>query len=141
MKNILIVDDEQSIRQSLDGILSDEGFQTSLASTGEECLEIIQTETPDLILLDIWMPGIDGLETLTRIKRILPAQLVIMMSGHGTIETAVKATHLGAVDFIEKPLSLEKVLLSIQNAMKIGQLVEENKALKRKNRPRLPDDR
>lgn len=108
MKNILIVDDEQSIRQSLDGILSDEGFQTSLASTGEECLEIIQTETPDLILLDIWMPGIDGLETLTRIKRILPAQLVIMMSGHGTIETAVKATHLGAVDFIEKPLSLEK---------------------------------
>ncbi len=133
MKNILIVDDEQSIRQSLDGILSDEGFQTSLASTGEECLEIIQTETPDLILLDIWMPGIDGLETLTRIKRILPAQLVIMMSGHGTIETAVKATHLGAVDFIEKPLSLEKVLLSIQNAMKIGQLVEENKALKEKS--------
>jgi len=132
MKNILIVDDEQSICQSLDGILSDEGFQTSFAASGEQCLEKIEGENPDLVLLDIWMPGIDGLETLTKIKQIRPNQLVIMMSGHGTIETAVKATHLGAFDFIEKPLSLEKVLLSIQNAMKIGQLVAENKALKEK---------
>lgn len=132
MKNILIVDDEQSIRQSLEGILSDEGFQTSFAATGEECLEMIDDDNPDIILLDIWMPGIDGLETLKRIKQSRPNQLVIMMSGHGTIETAVKATHLGAYDFIEKPLSLEKVLLSIQNAMKIGQLVAENRALKEK---------
>lgn len=132
MKNILIVDDEKSICQSLDGILSDEGFHTSFAATGEECLDIIQEENPDLILLDIWMPGIDGLETLKRIKQIRPNQMIIMMSGHGTIETAVKATRLGAFDFIEKPLSLEKVLLSIQNAMKIGQLVAENKALKEK---------
>lgn len=132
MKNILIVDDEKTICQSLDGILSDEGFHTSIATSGEECLELIQEENPDLILLDIWMPGIDGLETLKRIKQLRPNQLIIMMSGHGTIETAVKATRLGAFDFIEKPLSLEKVLLSIQNAMKIGQLVAENKALKEK---------
>ena len=132
MKNILIVDDEHSIRQSLVGILEDEGFRTSFAATGEECLTLIQTEDPDLILLDIWMPGIDGLETLKKIKQIRPHQLVVMMSGHGSIETAVKATRLGASDFIEKPLSLEKVLLSIQNAMKIGQLVAENKALKEK---------
>ncbi|MCD6580775.1 MAG: sigma-54-dependent Fis family transcriptional regulator [Desulfuromusa sp.] len=132
MKSILIVDDEDSIRQSLEGILEDEGFQTSFAATGEECLSLIQIEVPDLILLDIWMPGIDGLETLKKIKQIRPNQVVVMMSGHGSIETAVKATRLGAFDFIEKPLSLEKLLLSIQNAMKIGQLVAENKALKEK---------
>ena len=132
MKNILVVDDEDSIRQSLEGILEDEGFRTAFAATGEECLDIIQGEDPDIVLLDIWMPGIDGLETLKRIKQLRPNQLVIMMSGHGTIETAVKATRLGAFDFIEKPLSLEKVLLSIQNAMKVGQLVAENKALKEK---------
>lgn len=132
MKSILIVDDEDSIRLSLEGILEDEGFRTSFAATGEECLNIIQSEDPDLVLLDIWMPGIDGLETLKKIKQMRPHQLVVMMSGHGSIETAVKATRLGAFDFIEKPLSLEKVLLSIQNAMKIGQLVAENKALKEK---------
>ncbi len=132
MKNILIVDDEKSIRQSLEGILKDEGFQTSFAATGEEALSNIQREDPDLVLLDIWMPGIDGLETLKQIKHLRPNQLVIMMSGHGSIETAVKATKLGAYDFIEKPLSLEKVLLSIQNAMQIGQLVAENQALKEK---------
>lgn len=130
MNSILVVDDEKSICQSLDGILSDEGFQTSFAETGEECLQTLQTETPDLILLDIWMPGIDGLETLKRIREKLPQQLVIMMSGHGTIETAVKATQLGAHDFIEKPLSLEKLLVSIQNALKVSALVEENMALK-----------
>jgi len=132
MKSILIVDDEDSIRLSLEGILEDEGFKTAFAATGEECLQIIQGEDPDLVLLDIWMPGIDGLETIKKIKQIRPNQLVIMMSGHGSIETAVKATRLGAFDFIEKPLSLEKVLLSIQNALKIGQLVAENQALKEK---------
>ncbi len=132
MKSILIVDDETSIRQSLEGILEDEGFQTAFSATGEEALHKIQEEDPDLVLLDIWMPGIDGLETLKRIKLLRPNQLVIMMSGHGSIETAVKATRLGAYDFIEKPLSLEKVLLSIQNAMQVGQLVAENRALKEK---------
>ncbi len=132
MKNILIVDDEESIRHSLEGILEDEGFRTSFATTGEECLEMVAVEDPDLILLDIWMPGIDGLETLKKIKKKRPHQLVVMMSGHGTIETAVNATRLGAFDFIEKPLSLEKILLSIHNALKIGQLVAENTALKEK---------
>lgn len=132
MKHVLVVDDESSIRQSLEGILEDEGFRTSFAASGEECLAMIQAEDPDLVLLDIWMPGIDGLQTLTSIKQKRPDQLVIMMSGHGTIETAVKATRLGAYDFIEKPLSLEKILLSIQNALKIGELVAENTALKQK---------
>jgi two-component system nitrogen regulation response regulator NtrX len=132
VNTILIVDDEASIRQSLQGILSDEGFQTNFAASGEECLALIADETPDLVLLDIWMPGIDGLETLKQIKVARPGQLVIMMSGHGSIETAVKATRLGAFDFIEKPLSLEKVLLSIENALKIDRLVTENQALKAK---------
>ncbi len=132
MKSILIVDDEESIRQSLDGILQDEGFRTLFASNGEEGLSMLREESPDLILLDIWMPGIDGIEVLRRIKENHPEQLVVMMSGHGTIETAVRATRIGAFDFIEKPLSLEKVLLTIHNALRIGQLVEENRSLRAK---------
>jgi len=132
MKTILVVDDEQSIRESLDGILQDEGFRTLCSETGEDALSLLAEETPDLILLDIWLPGIDGLETLRRIRENSPEQLVIMMSGHGTIETAVKATKLGAYDFIEKPLSLDKVLISIENALKVGRLVEENRSLKAK---------
>ncbi|MDK2849172.1 MAG: two-component system, NtrC family, nitrogen regulation response regulator NtrX, partial [Desulfuromonadales bacterium] len=130
MKTILVVDDEQSIRESLDGILQDEGFRTISAETGEDALAMLGAENPDLILLDIWLPGMDGLETLHRIRENNPEQLVIMMSGHGTIETAVKATKLGAYDFIEKPLSLEKVLISIENALKVSRLVEENRTLK-----------
>jgi two-component system nitrogen regulation response regulator NtrX len=132
MKNILIIDDEKSIRESLKGILQDEGFRTIFAENGEEGVALVREENPDLVLLDIWMPGIDGIEALRRIRSTSPDQLVVMMSGHGTIETAVKATKLGAFDFIEKPLSLEKVLLAIQNAMKVGQLVEENRSLKAK---------
>jgi len=130
MKSILIVDDEQSIRESLTGILQDEGFTPFSVESGEAAIEKVSEEKPDLILLDIWMPGLDGLETLTRVRDIYPDQLVVMMSGHGTIETAVKATKLGAYDFIEKPLSIEKVLLCIHNAAKVGQLVEENRELK-----------
>jgi two-component system nitrogen regulation response regulator NtrX len=132
MYNILIVDDEQSIRDSLTGILQDEGYNFTTAANGEDALTLLREEKPDLILLDIWMPGMDGLETLTRIRDYQPDQLVIMMSGHGTIETAVKATKLGALDFIEKPLSLEKLLVSIQNALKLNRLVEENRELKAK---------
>ncbi|APG27613.1 Fis family transcriptional regulator [Syntrophotalea acetylenivorans] len=132
MKSILVIDDEQSIRESLKGILQDEGYRAVFAESGEEGLTQVREETPDLILLDIWLPGIDGLETLRLIREDFPEQLVIMMSGHGTIETAVKATKLGAYDFIEKPLSLEKVLLCIENAFKVGQLVEENRSLKEK---------
>jgi two-component system nitrogen regulation response regulator NtrX len=130
MKTILIIDDEECIRESLTGILQDEGFQTLSAESGELGLGMLRDENPDLILLDIWMPGIDGMETLRKIREITPDQLVIMMSGHGTIETAVKATKLGAYDFIEKPPSLEKLLLAVQNALTIGQLVEENRTLK-----------
>jgi two-component system, NtrC family, nitrogen regulation response regulator NtrX len=130
MKHVLLVDDEESIRSSLEGILGDEGYRTSVGASGEEALNLLREELPDLVLLDIWMPGLNGLETLRRIREIAPDQVVIMMSGHGTIETAVKATKLGAFDFIEKPLSLEKLLLTIQNALKIGQLVEENRSLK-----------
>lgn len=130
MQSILIVDDEKSIRESLTGILQDEGFSPICVDSGEAAIEKISEEKPDLILLDIWMPGMDGLETLTKIRDIYPDQLVVMMSGHGTIETAVKSTKLGAYDFIEKPLSLEKILLCIQNAIKVGQLVEENRELK-----------
>jgi len=132
MHNILIVDDEQSIRDSLTGILQDEGFMPTSAANGEEALARLREGKPDIVLLDIWMPGMDGLETLARIREYLPEQLVLMMSGHGTIETAVKATKLGAHDFIEKPLSLEKLLLCIQNALRINQLVEENRELKAK---------
>ncbi len=132
MHTILIVDDEESIRDSLSGILQDEGFTSLTAENGETALTLLSDERPDLVLLDIWMPGMDGLETLTRIREMHPDQLVVMMSGHGTIETAVKATKLGAYDFIEKPLSLEKLLLCTQNALKIGQLVEENRELKAK---------
>jgi two-component system nitrogen regulation response regulator NtrX len=130
MQSILIVDDEQSIRESLTGILQDEGFSPVSVESGETALEKICEEKPDLILLDIWMPGMDGMETLTRIRDIYPDQLVVMMSGHGTIETAVTATKLGAYDFIEKPLSLEKVLLCVQNAVNVINLVAENRELK-----------
>jgi len=132
MYSILIVDDEQSIRDSLTGILQDEGFSVTCAEDGETALMMMREERPDLVLLDIWMPGMDGLETLSRIREWNAEQLVIMMSGHGTIETAVRATKSGAYDFIEKPLSLEKLLVSIQNALKLNQLSEENRALKAK---------
>jgi two-component system nitrogen regulation response regulator NtrX len=130
MKTILIIDDEDSIRASLQGILQDEGYRVLLAANGGAGLDQLREESVDIILLDIWMPGIDGLETLRRIREMNPEQLVIMMSGHGTIETAVKATRLGAYDFIEKPLSLEKVLLALQNALRVSGLIEENRTLK-----------
>lgn len=130
MKSVMIVDDEQDICESLAGILEDEGFHSICAADGETALTMQQQERPDLVLLDIWLPTIDGLEVLKRIKQHDPDQLVIMMSGHGTIETAVQATKLGAHDFIEKPLSLDKVLLTIDNACRLNDLVEENKTLK-----------
>jgi len=116
---VLIVDDEGSIRQSLRGVLSDEGYQCTLLENGEACLAELAREAYEAVLLDIWLPGIDGLETLARIQS-LPADsrpAVIMISGHGNIETAVKATKLGAFDFIEKPLTIEKVSVVLKNAI------------------------
>ncbi|MBW1997181.1 MAG: sigma-54-dependent Fis family transcriptional regulator [Deltaproteobacteria bacterium] len=133
-KIVLVVDDEESILKSLQGILSDEGFEVLCAKSGMECLQRIEETLPDIVLLDIWMPDMDGIETLVKIKENYPALQVLMMSGHGTIETAVKATKLGAYDFIEKPLSLEKVLLSINNALDYYRLEEEVNLLKAKER-------
>jgi len=130
--SILIVDDEPSILQSLSGLLSDEGFEVMTASNGYEALKIIDAESPDLVLLDIWMPGIDGIETLKEIKKENPFIQVIIITGHGTIETAVKATKLGAFDFIEKPLSIDKVIVTINNALNFRRLEEENKYLRKK---------
>ncbi len=130
MQHILIVDDEKSIQTSLAGILQDEGYQTSCASDGETALRLIDEEVPDLVLLDIWMPGMDGISVLKKIRSPGDSIQVIMMSGHATIETAVTATKLGAHDFIEKPISVDKLLVCIQNAFKVNQLVEENKKLR-----------
>jgi two-component system, NtrC family, nitrogen regulation response regulator NtrX len=130
--SILIVDDEPSITQSLGGLLSDEGFETLTAYNGYEALKLIGVESPDLVLLDIWMPGLDGIETLKEIKKEHPLIQVIMITGHGTIETAVKATKLGAFDFIEKPLSIDKVIVAINNALNFRRLEEENRYLRKK---------
>jgi two-component system nitrogen regulation response regulator NtrX len=131
-KTILIVDDEEMIRQSLGGILVDEGYEILTAESGEQAIKIVEDELPSLVFLDIWLPGMDGLETLKTIKSEYPSVCVVMMSGHGTIETAVKATKLGAFDFIEKPLSLEKVIMVVNHALEKLQLEEENKLLRHK---------
>ncbi|MBW2205649.1 MAG: sigma-54-dependent Fis family transcriptional regulator [Deltaproteobacteria bacterium] len=135
-RTILIVDDEESIIQSLNGIMTDEGFEVISANSGIKAIEKIAEVMPDLVLLDIWMPGIDGIETLVKVKEAYPQLQVVMMSGHGTIETAVKATKLGAYDFIEKPLSLEKVLLCVNNALEFYMLEEEITLLKEKEKDR-----
>ena len=130
-KMILVVDDEKDIRISMTGILEDEGYQVTTAASGAEALESVRQDPPDLVLLDIWMPGMDGLETLERLKTLFPQLTIIMISGHGTIETAVKATKLGAFDFIEKPLSLDKVLITVLNALRMKELRVENEELKK----------
>lgn len=127
---ILIVDDEEDIRTSLGGILEDEGYQVLSAANGSEALDIAREELPDLVLLDIWMPGLDGIQTLEQIKLLSPEMTVVMMSGHGTIETAVRATRLGAFDFIEKPFSLDKLLITVGNAIRLKELHKENLALR-----------
>ena len=130
--SVLIVDDEPSILHSLSGLLADEGFDVLTASNGYEALKVISSDSPDLVLLDIWMPGIDGVETLKEIKKDNPYIQVVMITGHGTIETAVEATKLGAFGFIEKPLSIDKVIVSINNALNFRRLEEENRYLRKK---------
>lgn len=128
--SILIVDDEPGIRQSLRGVLEDEGFAVSTVATGEECLAALDERLFNCILLDVWLPGMDGLETLERLKSSYPEVSVIMISGHGKIETAVRATKLGAFDFIEKPLSLEKTILSVRHAIHQSELEIANAELR-----------
>lgn len=121
--SILIVDDEPGIRDTLRGVLEDEGFTVETAASGEECLEIARRSPFACILLDIWLgDGIDGLETLTRLRDEGSDAAVVMISGHGNIETAVRSTKLGAFDFIEKPLSLDRTVLTVKNAVRQRQL-------------------
>src|SRR5579872_5430560 len=136
MHNVLIVDDESAIRESLGGILEDEGYRPSQAESGEACLELLRKRSFDVVLLDIWLPGIDGLETLERVRELENAPEVIIISGHGTIETAVRATKLGAFDFLEKPLSLEKTLVLVKNAIEAKKLRQENRDLKKQLLPK-----
>ena len=127
--SILIVDDEPGIRQSLTDVLQDEGYRVESVESGDICLEVLKKKKHDLVMLDIWMPGPDGLLTLEGIRDLEKPPLVIMISGHGTIETAVRATKLGAFDFIEKPLSIEKTLLTLKHAVEHLELSEQNRAL------------
>src|SRR4030067_1304094 len=127
---VLIVDDEGSIRESLSEIFKDEGYYVLTSSSGEEAIETVKEQSPDLIFLDIWLSGIDGIQTLEEIKGLKPDLPIIMISGHGNIEVAVKATRIGAYDFLEKPLSLERVILSSKRALERGALERENRDLK-----------
>jgi two-component system nitrogen regulation response regulator NtrX len=129
-EHILIVDDERAIQKALRGVLEDEGYRVTAVGTGADALKAVADEMPDLVFLDIFMSHMDGLETLTELKRLRPEATVVMISGHGTIETAVKATRLGAYDFIEKPLSLEKTLITMSRALEHGRLERENATLR-----------
>ncbi len=128
--SILVVDDEESILTSLSSILQDEDYEVAVAKSGAEALRVYTMDPPDLMLLDIWMPEMDGMETLRRVRELVPTAQVMMMSGHGSIETAVKAIKLGAYDYIEKPLSLENVTLRVKHALDQYRLEQENRTLR-----------
>jgi two-component system nitrogen regulation response regulator NtrX len=134
MALILIVDDEAGVRSSLAGVLRDEGYQVDTVDSGEACIEQVKRKQYDVLLLDIWLPGLDGLDTLEQLRGLAGAigfeAEVVMISGHGSIEHAVRATKLGAFDFIEKPLSLEKTGLVVRNALRQRLLEIENRALR-----------
>ncbi len=129
---VLVVDDEEGIRESLKDILEDEGYEVITASTAEEALKAVNDNAPDLVYLDIWLPDRDGIEVLEEIKGRERTMPVVMISGHGSIELAVKATKLGAYDFLEKPLSLDRVLLTAQRAIERGNLEKNYNILKSK---------
>ncbi|HEX8651383.1 MAG TPA: sigma-54 dependent transcriptional regulator [Pyrinomonadaceae bacterium] len=127
--SILIVDDERGIRETLRAVLEDEGFLADVAATGEECLKSVERRAYGCVLLDVWLPGMDGLETLKQLRAMGTEAAVVMISGHGNIETAVRATKLGAFDFIEKPLSIEKTMLTVRNALRQRELERVNAEL------------
>ena len=130
VSSILIVDDEAGVRASLGGVLRDEGYEVDAVDSGEACLERVRRRPFDVIVLDIWLPGMDGLATLAKLReRNVPAE-VVMISGHGNIESAVRAIKMGAFDFVEKPLSLEKTVLVVRNAVRQRRLEEENRRLR-----------
>jgi two-component system nitrogen regulation response regulator NtrX len=127
---ILIVDDERGVQTSLQGILEDVGYDAQGVSSGEDCLALVPQREFSVVLLDVWLPGMDGLQVLESLRELAPSTVVVMISGHGSIETAVRATKLGAFDFIEKPLSLDKTLLVVKNALHQRELEEENRRLR-----------
>src|SRR5919205_3076751 len=127
---ILIVDDEPGVRNSLSGVLHDEGYAVEAVPSGEACLDRAARGGVDLIVLDVWLPGMDGLATLGRLRERQVDAQVVLISGHGNIESAVRAIKLGAFDFVEKPLSLEKTVLVIRNALHQRRLEQENRALR-----------
>ena len=128
--SVLVIDDEMNIRKTLEGVLSDDGYRVLQAEDGARGLEVLSRSFVDAVLLDVWMPDMDGLETLKRIREVYPILPVIMISGHGTIDTAVKAVKMGAFDFIEKPISLTKLLITLSRAIEQGELRLENVELK-----------
>lgn len=128
-ESILIVDDERGIRDTLRAVLEDESFVVEAVASGEECLKVIEKKAYGCLLLDVWLPGMDGLETLAKLRAIGVESAVVMISGHGNIETAVRATKLGAFDFIEKPLSIEKTVLTVRNALRQRELERVNAEL------------
>src|SRR5213079_1153234 len=127
--SILIVDDERGIRESLSAVLRDEGFTAEAVASGEECLQALARRGYACVLLDVWLPGINGLETLRQMRESNSDAAVVIISGHGNVETAVRATKLGAFDFIEKPLSIEKTVLTVRNALRQRQLELVNEEL------------
>jgi two-component system nitrogen regulation response regulator NtrX len=127
---ILIVDDEPGVRSSLSGVLRDEGYSVEAVATGEACLDRLTRGPVDLIVLDVWLPGMDGLATLARLRERQVDSQVVLISGHGNIESAVRAIKLGAFDFVEKPLSLDKTVLVVRNALRQRRLEDENRALR-----------
>ena len=129
-EHVLIVDDEPAIQTTLRGVLEDEGYRVTAVGSGSDAIAAVSEDGLDVVFLDIWMPGMDGLDTLAELRRLRPDLTVVMISGHGTIETAVKATRLGAHDFIEKPLSIEKTLLALSNALEHSRLERETAALR-----------
>lgn len=130
MKKILVIDDEKNIQASLTNILTDEGYKVFTASSGEDGLEKCRNIHPEAVFLDIWLPGIDGLETMKNILRDDPAQIIIMISGHGNISTAVNAVKNGAYDFLEKPLTIDKVIFVLKRALQFKKVLKENRKLK-----------
>ncbi|MCK4944574.1 MAG: UDP-3-O-[3-hydroxymyristoyl] N-acetylglucosamine deacetylase [Candidatus Aminicenantes bacterium] len=130
MQKVLIIDDEKNIQASLASVIEDEGYKVFFSTSGEEGVEKFKNIKPDVTFVDIWLPGIDGLETMRRILEVDPVQIIIMISGHGSITTAVRALKEGAYDFMEKPLSIDKVIFALQRGLEYKKILEENRMLK-----------
>jgi two-component system nitrogen regulation response regulator NtrX len=130
MSQILIVDDEEGIRQVLRDCLEDEGYKVTLAEDGFQALQVLAAEPVDLMILDVWLPNMGGIDVLKKAKQEYPDLEVVVISGHGNINLAVQAVKMGAFDFLEKPLSLEKTITVVQNALKLEELKRENRSLK-----------